>query len=158
MNPNLELTLDVTLPVTRQAIWAAWTRPELLSQWFLPAPMRCRVRRLEPTPLGALVSEMSDDGQTFVPHLDAVFLDVKPAELIVFTNALTSELCPAVPTPVAITAHINLSDVTGGTRYQVVVTHADVASRDTHRGLGFSEGWTTVTKQLVDVVEQLEAK
>ena len=80
MNPDLDLDLDLAstaiIRAPRSVVWDAWTDPASLAAWWLPAPTRCRVERLDTVPGGAFVTSMSDDGIEFVPHLDACFLAV----------------------------------------------------------------------------------
>jgi uncharacterized protein YndB with AHSA1/START domain len=154
VNPDLDLSLDRIIRAPRPVVWDAWTDPSNLASWFLPAPMRCRVDRLDTASGGALVTSMSDDGINFVPHLDACFLAVEVAERIVFTNAVDSRWRPAAPEPVSMTAEILLRDHPDGTDYRVIVRHGDAASRARHEELGFSAGWATVTQQLAELVER----
>ena len=80
MNPDLDLRLDRVIRAPRERVWSAWTDSDQLARWFIPAPMRLLVDRLEPRPGGAFVTRMSEDGAAFVPHLDAVFLAADEAE------------------------------------------------------------------------------
>ncbi|GGN50041.1 uncharacterized protein YndB with AHSA1/START domain [Actinoplanes campanulatus] len=153
MNPDLDLTLQRTIRAPRAAVWAAWTDPDRFAKWFIPAPMVCRVDRLEARPGGALVTRMSEDGVAFVPHVDAIFLVVDDPERIVFTNAIDSAWRPALPAPVPMTAEIVLADHPEGTDYRVVVRHGDPSAREQHEKLGFFEGWGLVTTQLAQSVE-----
>lgn len=159
MNPDLDHNLDLGLEriirAPRTVVWDAWTDPESLAQWWVPAPARCRVERLDPVPGGAFVTSMSDDGIEFVPQLDACFLVVEKAERIVFTNAIDSRWRPASPEPVSMTAEITLRDHPDGTGYHVRVRHRDPAGRARHEQLGFTDGWGTVTEQLAGLVERL---
>ncbi len=156
MNPDLDLSLDRIIRAPRSVVWDAWTDPVSLAAWWLPAPMRCRVERLDTVPGGAFVTSMSEDGVEFLPHLDACFLVVEERERIVFTNAIDSRWRPAAPEPVSMTAEIMLSDHADGTNYQVVVRHGDPAARARHEELGFLDGWGTVTEQLAGLVERPE--
>ena len=90
MNPDLDLTLERVIRAPRAVVWNAWTDPSRFEKWWVPAPAVCRVDRLEVRPGGALVTRMSDDGEEFVPHLDASFFVVDELERIVFTNAIDS--------------------------------------------------------------------
>ncbi|NUR88331.1 MAG: polyketide cyclase [Nonomuraea sp.] len=148
MNPDLDLGLERVIRAPRAAVWQAWTDPARLARWWIPAPTRCRVERLEVRPGGAFVTRMSEDGAAFVPHLDACFLAVDELERLVFTNAVDSSWRPASPAPVPMTATITLADHPDGTDYRLVVRHADPEARALHEKLGFSEGWGTVTGQL----------
>jgi len=153
MNPDLDLTLERVIRAPRDVVWRAWTDPERLGRWWLPAPYVCRVERLEPRPGGGFVTSMSEDGTAYVPHLDACFLVVEERERIVFTNAIDSGWRPAAPQPVSITAEFRFGEHPDGTDYRVVVRHADPESRSRHEELGFHDGWGTVTAQLAAYAE-----
>ncbi|MDQ1201808.1 SRPBCC domain-containing protein [Rhodococcus sp. SORGH_AS_0303] len=153
IDPALDLVLDRVIAAPRHRIWEAWTNSSLLSQWWTPAPTVTRVDHLEVRPGGAFVTEMSDDGTTFVTHTDAVFLVVEPDTRLVFTNTLDSGWRPASPQPVAMSAEITLTDHPRGTAYRAVVRHGDPTTRDRHASLGFAEGWGSVTAALARLVE-----
>lgn len=153
MNPDLDLTLQRVIRAPRARVWHAWTDPASLERWWIPAPTRCRVERLEPRPGGALVTSMSDDGAPFAPHLDACFLVVDELARIVFTNAVDSGWRPAIASPVPMTAEVMLSDHPDGTDYRLLVRHGDPEVRAEHERLGFADGWGAVTGQLARLVE-----
>jgi uncharacterized protein YndB with AHSA1/START domain len=158
MNPELDLTLERIIRAPRAVVWSAWTEASRLEKWWVPAPTVCRVDRLDVRPGGGFVTQLSDDGVEFFPHINASFLVVDELERIVFTNAIDSAWRPANPAPVAMTAEISLDDHPGGTDYRVIVRHGDPAARARHEELGFFEGWGSVTEQLVGVVESLAAR
>jgi uncharacterized protein YndB with AHSA1/START domain len=158
MNPDLDLTLERVIRAPRAVVWRAWTDPSRFERWWVPAPTVCRVDRLDVKPGGALLTRMSDDGATFVPHLDATFLVVDELERIVFTNAIDSAWRPATPAPVPMTAEITLGDHPDGTDYRVIVRHGDPAARARHEELGFADGWGSVTGQLAGVAESETAR
>ena len=155
MNPDLDLALERVIRAPRATVWSAWTDPSRLERWWVPAPSRCRVDRLDPRPGGAFVTLLSDDGADFVPHLDACFLAVDELQRIVFTNAIDGTWRPARPAPVAMTATITLEDHPEGTDYRLVVRHGDPQARAHHEKLGFAEGWSSVTGQLAALAESM---
>jgi uncharacterized protein YndB with AHSA1/START domain len=115
VNPDLDLVLERIIRAPRATVWRAWTTPSRLEQWWVPAPSRCRVDRLDLWPGGAFVTRLSDDGAEFVSHLDGCFLAVDELERIVFTTAVDSAWRPAGPAPVLMTATITLNDHPDGT-------------------------------------------
>ncbi|MGP3962334.1 SRPBCC domain-containing protein [Nonomuraea sp. 3N208] len=153
MNPDLDLGVERIIRAPRATVWRAWTDPSRLEQWWIPAPSRCRVDRLDLRPGGAFVTRLSDGGAEFVLHLDACFLAIDELERIVFTNAIDSTWRPANPAPVAMTATITLNDHPDGTDYRILVRHGDPESRAHHEKLGFAEGWGTVAGQLAAFAE-----
>ncbi|WP_449281519.1 SRPBCC domain-containing protein [Leucobacter sp.] len=154
VDPRLDLTLHRLIRAPREIVWRAWSDPERLAQWWIPAPARARVDRLELQPGGAFVTSMSDDGVDFAPHVDAVFLQVERGRRLVFTNAVDSAWRPARPSPIAMTAEIRLTDDPEGTSYDVLVRHGDPEGRALHEELGFFEGWGSVTTALAELAER----
>jgi uncharacterized protein YndB with AHSA1/START domain len=154
VNPDLDLGLERIIRAPRATVWSAWTDPSKLARWWIPAPTHCRVEHLDLRPGGAFVTRMSDDGSTFVPHLDACFLAVDELERIVFTNAIDSTWRPA-NTDIALTATIMLNDHPDGTEYRIVVQHRDPDTRAHHDKIGFADGWGTVADQLAALAESM---
>lgn len=154
IDPRLDLTLQRVIRAPRAAIWRAWTEPTRLEQWWVPAPTIARVDRLDVQPGGAFVTSMSDDGHTFAPHTDSIFLIVEPQIRLVFTNAIDSAWRPAAPAPVPMTAEITFTEHPDGTDYRVIVRHGEPADRDRHEELGFFDGWGSVMGALAALVEK----
>lgn len=150
-NPDLDLTIARIIKAPRSAVWRAWTDPASFARWWLPAPTQCRIAAMDVRPGGALVTLMSDDGDAFVPHLDACYLDIVAEERIVFTNALVGGWRPAEKG--FMTAIVTLRDHPDGTDYAARVLHKNVADRDRHLEMGFHDGWGAVTAQLAALVE-----
>jgi uncharacterized protein YndB with AHSA1/START domain len=44
---TVDLVLDRTIAVSPERGWAAWTQPELLMQWFTPAPWKTTAAELD---------------------------------------------------------------------------------------------------------------
>jgi uncharacterized protein YndB with AHSA1/START domain len=153
IDPKLDLTIQRVIRAPREALWRAWTQPQLLEQWWVPAPALSRVDRLEVQPGGAFVTRMSEDGQAFFPHTNGIFLVVEPERRLVFTNAIDSAWRPTTPAPVLMTAEIVFGAHPEGTDYQAIVRHGDPKDRDLHEELGFFDGWGSVTEALAALVE-----
>lgn len=158
VNPELDLELQRVIRAPRDAVWRAWTDAALLERWWVPAPTVARIDVLEVRPGGAFVTRMSDDGEEFVPHTDAVFLVVEEGRRLVWTNALDSGWRPARPQPVPLSAEIIFGEHPEGTDYRVTVRHGDPADRTRHEQLGFFEGWGTVTEALAALAESDAAR
>jgi uncharacterized protein YndB with AHSA1/START domain len=151
LNPDLDLTISRVIKAPRSAVWSAWTDRKSLEQWWIPAPAKCKVVALDLRPGGAFVTQMSEDGGAFTPHVSACFLAIDHLERIVFTNALTGGWRPAEHP--FITAIITLRDHALGTDYSAHVMHKSTADRNTHETMGFFDGWGTVGAQLAALVE-----
>ena len=157
LDPRLDLTLERTIRASPSTVWRAWTDPELLAQWWIPAPMQARVDRLDAQPGGGFVTSMREPAGEYFPHTDGIFLVIEPTRRLVFTNVIDSAWRPAKPEPVSMTAEIVLEEHADGTAYRVVVRHGDPAARNLHEDLGFSEGWGSVTSALAVLAESESA-
>ncbi len=151
IDPERDLTIERFIRAPRSAIWEAWTQPRKFEQWWVPEPAKCRAVSFNVVPGGPLVTEISEDGQPFSPHMNACFLLVEPEQRLIFTDALLGGWRPASSS--FITAEITLQAVDGGTQYSARVMHSDRAQRDKHAELGFYDGWGTVIGQLAKFVE-----
>jgi uncharacterized protein YndB with AHSA1/START domain len=151
LHPELDLTISRVIKAPRKLVWSAWTDPSSFEQWWVPAPALCKVVDMQLAPGGAFVTEISEEGGDFTPHLSACFLAVEEGKRIVFTNALTGGWRPAEQP--FMTAIITLEDHALGTDYVAHVMHKNKADRDRHDELGFYDGWGTVAAQLAGFVE-----
>ncbi|MEY4760531.1 MAG: hypothetical protein RLZZ200_387 [Pseudomonadota bacterium] len=154
---TLDLSFERLVPLSPDRIWAAWTQPELIVQWFTPVPWRTVEANVDLRPGGEFFTVMqSPEGQQF-PNAGC-YLDVVPNERLVWTNAMRPGFRP-VPTPAGgsvdflFTACIDLAPVEGGTRYRATVVHADAESCTRHREMGFEQGWGAALDQLVALMK-----
>jgi uncharacterized protein YndB with AHSA1/START domain len=152
VNSDLDLMLSRVIKAPREVIWRAWTDRASFEQWWVPAPAKCRVVDMELRPGGSFVTQISENGGDFAPHLSACFLDIDDGKRIVFTNALVGGWRPA-ENPF-MTAIITLQDHPLGTEYLAHVMHRNQADRNMHEELGFYDGWGTVAEQLATLVER----
>ncbi|WP_106396555.1 SRPBCC family protein [Actinocorallia populi] len=150
-HPELDLTVSRVIGAPRSAVWNAWTDPASFARWWVPAPEVCRVLDMDLRPGGSFRTEISQDGAAFTPHITGCFLAVDELERIVFTDALVTGWRPAQAS--FVTAVITMRDHPDGTEYTATAMHRDTADRDQHEKLGFHDGWSTVTRQLAELVE-----
>ncbi len=85
---------------------------------------------------------------------NGVYLEVVPQEKLVFTDAYSEGWKPA-PDPF-MTAILILSDARdGGTTYTAIARHRNAETAETHKAMGFYDGWGTVVTQLEDYAKGL---
>ena len=151
-NPELDLIIERTVEVAPERVWRAWTEPELVKQWFAPAPWQLVECEIDLCPGGAFRTKMeSPDGETFDGA--GCYLDVVEPERLVWTDALEPGFRPA-PAPF-FTVILTIEPYDVGTRYVVRALHADPEQRRKHEEMGFHQGWGTCLDQLLQVVMQV---
>ncbi len=151
---NLQLQVRRVIPATRQRVYEAWTKPEILRQWFGPGNMTVPSAATELRVGGAYRIQMegsaaacegnatdSDTSRTAVAS--GVYTKLVPNELLSFT--WKGDWDPTEETLVTVA----LRDVEGGT--EMTLTHerfATAESRGKHE-----HGWTLSTQKLAKVCE-----
>jgi uncharacterized protein YndB with AHSA1/START domain len=160
-NPELDLSLERIVDVSPAQIWAAWTTPELLKQWFCPLPWKTIDCEIDLRPGCKFNTVMqSPEGQEF-PN-SGCYLEEVNNERLVWTNAFLPGFRPAkLPeggdtcSSFAFTGIISLTPHVQGTLYQAMVLHADKAGRDQHAAMGFEEGWGKALDQMVAMIKAM---
>ena len=154
-NPALDLVIERTIAVTPERVWAAWTEPELLIQWFTPAPWKTAFVDIDLRPGGRCVTTMESPEGVQYPNVGC-YLQVEPNRLLVFTSVMTEDFRPLVAengSCLGFTARIEIEATPdGGTRYRAIAMHAKEADCKQHADMGFAEGWGAALDQLVTLM------
>ena len=152
-NPKLDLVLERTVPVPPEKVWAAWTRPELIVQWFTPAPFKTVKAEIDLRPGGGnCITMESPEGEQY-PNAGC-YLVVETNRLLVFTSVMGADYRPVAPSNGAedlpFTGRIEIAPADGGgTLYRAIAMHADEDASRRHAEMGFHEGWGAALDQLV---------
>ena len=147
-----ELVLTRIINAPREKVFRAWTDPQLLKQWFAPAPWTTPVAELDVRPGGAnLIVMRGPDGNEFPNR--GVYLEVVKNERLVFTDAYTKAWEPSDKPFMTVT--LTFEDQGGKTKYTARVRHWTVADREAHEKMGFHQGWGQCAVQLAALVAKL---
>jgi uncharacterized protein YndB with AHSA1/START domain len=153
INPDLDLELVREVPVTPQAVFAAWTDPASVKQWFAPRPYSIELCEIDLRPGGGFRTIMNDpDGQQMMDGTSC-YLEIIPHERLVWTTALTAGYRPQTG-DMPFTAILELTAIEAGCRYRAIAVHQDPSGAKQHEEMGFHDGWGTVVDQMVEHIEQ----
>jgi uncharacterized protein YndB with AHSA1/START domain len=144
---DLVLTRLIDAPQAR--LFEAWTRPELLKQWFAPLPYTTPFAELDVRPGGANVITMRGPDGVDMPNR-GVYLEVVPNERLVFTDAYTEAWVPSAKP--FMTVILTFEEEAGKTRYTARVRHWTVEDKETHETMGFHQGWGQCADQFEALV------
>lgn len=147
-----ELTVERFIKASPAAVWKAWSTPEHLEKWWIPAPMECRVIKLNLRAGGGFETQMRQGDEDFQPHVEGCFLEAVPESRLVWTTVLREGWRPIEPW-LALTAIITFTPEGSGTRYRAHVLHRNTEDSLKHQEMGFFDGWGTVIEQLAKTVE-----
>ncbi|MES2674372.1 MAG: SRPBCC family protein [Pseudomonadota bacterium] len=154
-NATLDLIFERIVDVPKERIWEAWTNPQLITQWFTPAPWQTVACEIDLRPGGTFYTLMrSPEGQEY-PNIGC-YLEIIENKKLIWTNTLLPGFRPA-PAPddlsgFQFTGIIALESHPQGTKYTATVIHGDEKSCRRHNEMGFHEGWSLALDQLVAMV------
>jgi uncharacterized protein YndB with AHSA1/START domain len=154
MTTNSELSVSRLIKAPRSAVWEAWANPTHFEQWWIPAPIVCRVEKMELKPGGGFETLMSESGGEFKPHVEGCFLDIAFQKRIVFTTTLKEGWQPVEPW-LALTAIITMEDEGSGTCYTARALHKSPEDGRKHEEMGFQKGWSSTIDQLEKIARKL---
>ena len=143
---TLDLVLERIVDIPPALVWAAWTTPAHLLEWFTPAPWKTVDCEIDLRPGGIFRTVMrSPEGSE---HDNAgCYLEVVPGKKLVFTDALGPGFRPTGNA--FMTAIVTFEAHESGTKYKAVVLHKSVEDKKKHEEMGFHNGWGTALDQLV---------
>jgi len=125
---------------TRDRVFEAWTKPELMKQWYAPGTMTVPNASSDLRVGGAYSVEMKGtmNGKFVNPTVGGRYTKIVPNELLVFTWSWQGDSAPET------LVTVELKEADGGT--EVTLTHERFASpevRDRHE-----HGWTGCLENL----------
>ena len=158
-DPKLDLVLERIVDVPPDRIFAGWTQPALITQWFTPKPWQTIAAEVELWPGGKFHTVMrSPEGQEF-PNTGCV-LEVVPDRKFVWTGGLQPGYRPRTTQEMATVPFLMTAEIClephgdGGTRYVATTMHGDEESRQKHEAMGFHPGWGAALDQLVELIKR----
>lgn len=150
IDPDLDLELVREVPVTPAAVFAAWTDPDSVAQWFAPKPFSVSQCEIDLRPGGGFRTVMQDPDGNQLMDGTSCYLEIVPDRRLVWTTALTTAYRPQAG-PMPFTAVFDFADNgTGGCTYRAIAMHQDPDGATAHAEMGFLDGWSTVVDQLVE--------
>ncbi len=158
INPELDLELDRYLSAPPELVWRCWSEPALICQWFCPKPWYVSEAIVDLRAGGRFFTLMNGPDGEKIPN-EGSFLEVVPNRKLVFTDVFGADYAP-VPVPVSgaglsFAAILTFVPEGTGTRYHAVARHRTAGDADTHRKMGFHEGWGAATNQLDELAKTL---
>jgi len=158
-DPERDLVLERVVDIPPASVWAAWTTPSLITQWFTPPPFRTVEARVELHPGGAFHTVMrSPDGQDFANA--GCILEAVPDRRLAWTGALKPGFRPHSTdelqgVPFTFSAVITMEpEGERDTRYRALAIHPDAEARERHEQMGFHAGWGAALDQLVALMKR----
>ena len=151
---NLDLVLEREVDVPPHLVWAAWTTPEHVKQWFAPKPFETAECEIDLRPGGIFHVVMRSPEGEIMDGGAGCILEAVENRRLVWTGALGPGFRP-VASELPFTAIITMEPAGSGTKYRAVAVHGSQDAKDQHDEMGFIEGWSFCLDQLVELAKTL---
>ena len=152
IDPETDLTFTRHLAAPRAVVWACWTNPAHIPQFFVPRPHKVTACQIDLRVGGRFNTSFDIDGMQV--HNKGVYLEIVSGQKLVFTDTYTEGWKPAAePFMTAILLFSDAAD--GGTTYTAIARHRTSEICKTHEEMGFFGGWGIVAQQLEDYAKGL---
>jgi uncharacterized protein YndB with AHSA1/START domain len=153
LDPRTDLTFTRTIHAPRELLWACWTTPEHIRNFFVPKPHSIDSCEIDLRVGGKFNTTMNVDGN--IMENEGVFLEIVDGEKLVFTDTYSEGWKPAADP--FMTAIIEFADGEDGTTtYTATARHRSPEARQSHEDMGFHDGWGTVATQLEAYAQSLK--
>jgi uncharacterized protein YndB with AHSA1/START domain len=156
MTTSNELSITCQIGAPRAVVWRCWTEAALLKQWYCPKPWRVTEADLDLRPGGRMNTVFEGpDGERH--DNKGAFLEIIPAERLVFTDAFAEDFMPKDGAPF-MSGFVQLTDRPGGgTTMLWGARHWTAEDRAKHEAMGFHEGWSAAAMQLDELARKIAA-
>ncbi len=154
LNPETDLELTRTLSVPPALVWRCWTEPELICQWFCPKPWSVSQALVDLRAGGRFFTMMRGPAGEAIPN-DGSFLEVVMGRKLVFTDLFLADFAPSPKPGLGFAAILTFDAQGSGTAYRAVARHRSEQDAESHRAMGFHEGWGTAATQLEELARTL---
>jgi uncharacterized protein YndB with AHSA1/START domain len=136
MNNEHKLSLSKWIRAERHKVFAAWTEPEIMRQWFCPRELELVSAEADVRVGGRFRAAMSDGTRTYT--VNGTYREVVPGQRLVFSHLW--EEAEAVETLVT----VEFEDRDGGTL--VSLTHEGFRNQESTKG--HEGGWQSTLESL----------
>ncbi len=150
---NVTKEFDAELPL----VWDAFTKPELLDQWWAPKPWASKTKSMNFKEGGRRFYAMvSPEGQEHWSIQD--FTSINPTTNFKFVDAFTDKdevINPAFPSS---EWDLNFSEQDETTTVRITIKHKTLDALEQIIQMGFKEGFTMTLNELQVLLQDLKAK
>jgi uncharacterized protein YndB with AHSA1/START domain len=145
--PLHELSVSILIDAALDQCWRVWT--ERFTEWWCPKPWTTEIVEHDLRAGGrSAIIMRGPNGEEF-PN-EGVFLEVIPAQKVVFTDAFHAGW---VPHEAFMVGMMTFAEEGGQTRYTASARHWSAEAMKKHEEMGFHPGWDMVAGQFKALCE-----
>ncbi|WP_118953169.1 SRPBCC family protein [Taibaiella helva] len=148
------ITIRKAFGAGRQLVWDAYTKSELLDQWFAPKPFTTKTRSMDFREGGYwLYAMIEPNGTEYWGRMD--YLSIQPIESYTAMDAFCNEQGEVNPQLPRANWVVSFTDLGEHARVDTVVTYGSLADLETVVQMGMQEGLTSTLERLDELLASL---
>jgi uncharacterized protein YndB with AHSA1/START domain len=148
------MTVKREFAAKRQLVWDAYTKSELLDQWFAPKPFTTKTKSMDFSEGGHWLYAMIDpDGKEYWGRMD--YQKIKPIDHYTALDGFCDETGKLNPELPRANWEVTFSDMQKNTMVQTLVTFKSLSDLETVINMGMQEGLTSTMERLDELLESL---
>jgi len=141
------LTIRREFRVGRQLVWDAYTKSELLEQWFAPKPLSAKTKSMDFRDGGHWIYAMVEpDGKEHWGRTD--YLKIEPIDRYTALDAFCDENGEINPDLPRANWDVNFKDLGSNAMVETIVTYKSLNDLETVLQMGMQEGLASAMERL----------
>lgn len=148
------LTIKREFLANRQLVWDAYTKRELLEQWFAPKPLTTKTRHMDFSEGGYwLYAMVEPNGTEYWGRMD--YVKIQPIEKYTALDAFTDESGVINPDLPRAEWDVSFQELKENALVQTVVTYKSLSDLETVINMGMEEGLKLTLEKLDELLAKL---
>lgn len=148
-NNTIKIKRDFTSP--KKYVWAAWTEPELLDQWWAPKPWKSKTKTMNFTEGGRrLYAMVSPEGEEHWALAD--YTSITPKTNFKSRDGFCDSHGNINQDLSRSDWSVNFIESNGSTTVDIEISYESLADLEQHIEMGFKEGLTATLEELANVL------
>lgn len=149
------LTMNREFAANRQLVWDAYTKSELLDQWFAPQPLTTKTKTMDFKEGGHWIYAMVEpEGKEYWGRMD--YLTIKPIDYYSGLDAFSDENGNLNPDLPRAKWDVSFTDLGENALVQSVITYNSLADLETIIQMGMEEGMKSTLERLDTLLQTLK--
>ena len=149
------MTIRREFAAGRQLVWDAYTKKELLDQWFAPTPLTTKTKSMEFKPGGHWHYAMvEDNGTEYWGYTE--YLTIDPIDNYTALDAFSDESGTINPNLPRAKWNVDFKDKGENAVVETTVTYNSLADLETVVQMGMEEGMKSTMSRLDDLLERIK--
>ncbi len=152
---NSTVTVKREFDASQSDVWAAWTEPEILDQWWAPHPWKSKTKSMEFKVGGRrLYAMVGPNGEEHWSLAD--YTSITPKTNFKHIDGFCDDQGNLNRDMPRSNWNVDFTELHGTTTVEILIEHQSLTDLEMHIKMGFKEGFTAGLNQLEELLPTLK--